>query len=139
LNENARIPIIEIASELKISSSLAIQRIKKLQQKEIIGAFRIGLNREKLGMNYCKSFIYYQNKTTEKEKQLLNYCYNLSNILGVSQSIGPWDLELEFEVKNYNDFHKIMKEMKNKFPLIKSFDTVYIEKEYGLSFLPDNL
>jgi len=139
LNENARIPIIEIASELKISSSLAIQRIKKLQQKEIIGAFRIGLNREKLGMNYCKSFIYYQNKTTEKEKQLLNYCYNLSNILGVSQSIGPWDLELEFEVKNYNDFHKIMKEMKNKFPLIKSFDTVYIEKEYGLSFLPDNV
>ncbi|MBW2966841.1 Lrp/AsnC family transcriptional regulator [Candidatus Woesearchaeota archaeon] len=138
LNENARKPIIEIAEKVEISSSLTIQRIKKLKKHRIIGAFRIGLNREKLGMNYCKSFIYYQNKTTEKENRLLHYCYNLPNITGVSQSIGPWDLELEFEVKNYDDFHKIMKEMKNRFPLIKNFDTVYIEREYGLSYLPED-
>lgn len=139
LNENARIPIINLAEKVKISSSLAIQRIKKLQKKKIIEAFRISLNREKLGINYCKSFIYYQNKTVEKENKLLNYCYFLPNIVGVSQSIGPWDLELEFEVKNYNEFHKIMKEMKNEFPLIKSFDTIYIEKEYGGSFLPKEI
>jgi len=139
LNKNARKPIIKIAEEAGISDSLAIQRIKKLQQKGIIGAFRSGLNREKLGMEYCKSFIYYQNKTSEKENKLLDYCYSLPNILGVSQSIGPWDLEFEFEVKNYDDFHKIMKEMKNKFPLIRSFDTIYIEKEYGQSFLPEEL
>ena len=138
LNKNARVSIVDIAHNVKISSSLTIQRIKKMQQKGIIEAFRIGLNREKLGINYCKSFIYYQNKTIEKENQLLYYCYNLPNILGVSQSIGPWDLELEFEVKNYDDFHKIMKDMKNKFPLIRSFDTVYIEKECGLSFLPED-
>ncbi len=137
LNEDARKPIIEIAEKVEISSSLAIQRINKLQKNGIIGTFRIGLNREKLEMNYCKSFIYYQNKTSEKENQLLNYCYSLPNILGVSQSIGPWDLELEFEIKNYDEFHKIMKDMKNIFPLIRSFDTVYIEKEYGLSFLPE--
>jgi len=139
LNENARKPLVGIAEKAGVSSSLAIQRIKKLKQSGVIGAFRIGLNREKLGMNYCKSFIYYQNKTTEKENQLLYYCHNLPNILGVSQSIGPWDLELEFEVKNYDDFHKIMKEMKNKFPLIRSFDTAYIEREYGLSYLPENM
>jgi len=139
LDKNARKPIIEIAKEAGISSSLTIQRIKKLQQKGVIGAFRLGLGREKLRMNYCKSFVYYQNKTTEKENHLLNYCYTLPNILGVSQSIGPWDLELEFEVKNYDEFHHIMKEMKNKFPLIRSFDTVYIEKEYGESFLPEDM
>ncbi len=139
LNEDARRPITEIAKEAEISSSLVIQRIRKLQQKGIIGAFRVGLNREKLGMNYCKSFVYYQNKTSEREKYLLHYCYSLPSILGVSQSIGPWDLELEFEVSNYDEFHKIMKELKNKFPLIKSFDTSYIEKEYGLSFLPQDI
>ncbi len=139
LNENARKQIIEVAKNAGISSSLAIQRIKKLREKGIIGAFRTGLNREKLGIHYCKSFIYYQNKTTEKEKQLLQYCHTLLNILGVSQSIGPWDLELEFEVQSYDDFHKIMKEMKNKYPIIRSFETIYIEKEYGLSFLPEDL
>ena len=136
LNENARIPIIEISDKLKISSSLVIQRIKKLQEKGIINVFRIGLDRAKLGIDYCKAFIYYQNKTTESENELLYYCYNLQNILGVSQSIGPWDLELEFEVKNYYYFHRLLKEIKNKFPIIANFETVYIEKEYGLSFLP---
>jgi len=139
LNKNARMPVIEIADKCKISSSLVIQRIKKLREKGIIGAFKLGLNIEKLGVEYCKSFIYYQNKTSEKEKKLLDYVYTLPGILGVSQSIGPWDLELEFEVKNYDDFHKIMKELKNQFSLIANFETVYIEKEYGLSYLPEDL
>lgn len=137
LNENARIPIIEIAEKSKISSTLAIQRIKKLQEKGIIGAFRVGLNREKLEINYCKAFIYFQGKTTEKENKLLEYIYSLPEILGVSQSIGPWDLELEFEVKNYDDFHRILKEIKNNYEIVSSFETCYIEKEFGLSFLPE--
>lgn len=139
LNKNARTPVIEIVRKLNISSSLAIQRIKNLKKKEIIGAFRLGINREKLGINYCKAFVYYQNKTAESENQLLQYCHSLPTILGVSQSIGPWDLELEFEVKHYNEFHIIMKEMKNKFQIIANFETVYIEKESGASFLPANL
>lgn len=139
LNEDARKPMLKVGEEAGISSSLAIQRIRKLQQKGIIGGFRLALNREKLGMNYCKSFIYYQNKTSEKERQLLYHCRTLPNILGVSQSIGPWDIELEFEVRNYDEFHRIMKDMKNRYPLIRSFDTAYIEKEYGLSFLPGDL
>lgn len=139
LDDNARIPIVELAGKLKISASLAIQRIKKLESKGIIEAFRTDLNRDLLKINYCKSFIYYQNKTTEAEKKLLSYCHHLKNIIGVSKSVGPWDLELEFEVKNYDDFHKIMKEMKNRFPIIANFETCYIEKEKGLSFLPKNL
>ena len=139
LSINARRPLIEIANKIQISSSLAMQRIRKLTNKKIIGAFRIAINREKLNMNYCKSFIYYQNKTSKKEDKLIGYCNGSKYILGVSKSIGPWDLELEFEVGNYSQFHKIMKEMKNKFPLIKNFDTAYIEKEYGQSFLPKNV
>jgi len=96
----------------------------------------LSLNREKLKILYCKAFIYYQNKTSEKEEKFLRHIYSLNEILGVSKSIGSWDLELEFEVKSYDDFHKIMKELKNKFEIISSFDTVYIEKEIGESFMP---
>ena len=136
LSKNARMPLIEIANKIQISSSLAMQRIRKLTQKKIIGAFRISIDREKLDMNYCKAFIYYQNKTSKKEDKLIGYCNGSKHILGISKCIGPWDLELEFEVNNYSQFHNIMKELKNKFPLIKNFDTAYIEKEYGQSFFP---
>jgi len=136
LEKNARVSVIDMAEKARISSTLVIQRIKKLREKDVIGAFRLSLNREKLGIHYCKAFIYYQNKTTEKEEKLLKYVYSLNEILGVSKSIGSWDLELEFEVKSYDDFHKIMKELKNKFDIISSFDTGYIEKELGESFMP---
>ena len=137
LSQDARMPIIKLAKEVRISSSLIIQRIKKLQQKKIIEAFRASLNKKILDINYCKSFIYLQTQTSEKLNQLLAYCYSLNSIIGISESIGPWDLELEFEVPNYNEFHDIMKELKNKFPIISNFETVYIEKEYGNSFLPE--
>jgi len=136
LEKDARIPIIDIAEKISISSSLVIQRIKKLKEKDIIGAFRLGLNREKLKILYCKAFVYYQNKTNEKEEKFLRYIYSIKEILGVSKSIGAWDLELEFEVKSYDNFHMIMKELKNRFDIISSFDTVYIEKELGESFMP---
>src|SRR3989344_2734252 len=136
LHKEARAPIIEIAQKTNTSSSLIIQRIRRLQQKGIIGSFRFEISREKLEISYCKSFVYYQNKTSEQEQQLLTYCSSLSSIVGVSQSIGSWDLELEFEVKSYPEFHNVMKEMKNQFPIIRNFETVYIEKEFGLSFLP---
>lgn len=135
LEKNARSAIMDMAHILSISSSLVIQRIKRLRAKGILEGFRVGINRKKLGIHYCKAFVYYQHKHSQKEKELLEYCYSLRNIYGVSQSIGPWDLELEFEVTHYDDFHNIMKQMKNTFTLIKKFDTVYIEKEYGESFL----
>jgi Lrp/AsnC family transcriptional regulator, leucine-responsive regulatory protein len=139
VSEDARIHILEIAKKLHISSSLVIQRIKKLQKEKIIGAYRLGLNNALLGINYCKAFIYYQNKTEEKENRLIGYCTSLKEILGISRSIGPWDLELEFEVRNYDMFHKIMKDIKNRFDLVSHFETCYIEKEHGMSFLPKNI
>jgi len=32
-----------------------------------------------------------------------------------------------------------MKQLKNKFPIIAKFETVYIEEEYGFSYLPEDL
>ena len=138
LIKNARTPIIEIAEKLRTSSSLVIQRIKKLKQKGIIVGFRIWIPREKLGMHYCKAFIYYQNKTTEKEKKLLEYCENIPSVLGITQNIGPWDLELELEVEDYAEFHKLLKNLKNRFDIISNFETAYGEKETSKSYLPEN-
>lgn len=138
LSKNARTQLLDIAKKTKTSSTLIIQRIKKLSREGVILGFRLGINREKLGINYCKAFFYYENKTVQKENLLISYCRMLSEIVGISKSIGPWDLELEFEVKNYDEFHKLINEIKNKFSLINRFETVYIDKEYGIGFMPED-
>ena len=53
-----------------------------------------------------------------------------STILGASQSIGSWDLELELEAENYESYFKIMDDIKDKFSdIIKFYDSVLITSE----------
>lgn len=135
LAENARIPILDIAKKINASPSLVITRIKNLERKRIILNYRIGLNLEKIGKEFCKSFIYLQNITKEREQEIVNYCLKHPNVTAVTHSIGAWDLELEMEIKNFDEFYKIMNEIKSKFKdYIKSYEAIVITKEYGIDY-----
>ncbi len=137
LTKNGKCPIIEISNRLNVSSSLVIYRIRELVRKGVITAFRIDLNLEKLGMEFCKSFIYLQNKTTEKENSLIRFCSLHPNVTAVTQLVGPWDLELELETGSFEQFHRIMRDIKNRFPdLIRSYESVLISKESGIRYIP---
>ncbi len=53
LAENARIPVLEIAKKINSSASFVINRMKNLEKKGIILNYRIGLNLEKIGKEFC--------------------------------------------------------------------------------------
>lgn len=135
LAQNARIPILDIAKKLNISASLIIKRIRNLEKRDIILNYRIGLNLEKIGREFCKSFVYLQNTSKEDEKKIVEYCLNHPNVTAVTHSIGAWDFELEMEVENFEKFYEIMNDIKNKFKdNIKSYDAIVITKEYGIDY-----
>ncbi len=135
LAQNARMPILEIAKKLNLSSSLIIKRIKNLEKKGVILNYRISINLKKIGKEFCKSFIYLQNITKQKEKELVEYCLHHPNVTAVTHSIGPWELELEMEVKNFDEFYDIMNNLKNKFKdIIRNYEAIVITKEYGIDY-----
>jgi len=135
LTINCRTPIIEIAKKLQISSSLVISRIKKLQQSKVIQNYYIGLNLEKIKKEFCKSFIYLRDYTETDRKKLENYCLGHTNVTAVTNLIGPWEMELEMEVENFDEFHRMMNEIKEKFKhIVRSYEAVVITKEYGRDY-----
>ncbi|MFC1647822.1 Lrp/AsnC family transcriptional regulator [Nanoarchaeota archaeon] len=135
LAKNARVPVLEMANKLGISSSLVIQRMRNLEKKGIILNYRVGLNLEKIGKEFCKSFIYLQNPTKESEQKLVNYCLQHPNVTAVTHALGAWDIELEMEVENFDQFYKIMNEIKNKFNnIIKNYEAIVITKQYGIDY-----
>lgn len=137
LTKNGREPIVNIARKIGLSDSLIIYRIRELVKKGIITAFRVDLNLEKLEMGFSKSFIYLQNKTTEKENALIRFCSLHPNVTSLTQIVGPWDLELELETESFEQFHRIMRDIKNRFPdLIRSYESVLISKESGIRYIP---
>ena len=136
LAEDSRATLVYMASECKVKPNVVKYRIKELEKKGVINAYRIGLNLNLLGKEFCKAFIYLHQKTAEKEKMLIEYCKRHPNVTAFIQCIGSWDFEIEFEVDNIDHFHRIMKEIRNKFDFVKSYESVTITREYGIVYNP---
>lgn len=135
LTKNSRTSIISLAKTLNLSGSAVIKRIKNLETKKIILNYRVGLNLEKIGLEFCKSFIYLKNLTSQKEEAIIRYCLHHPRVTAVTYAIGAWDLELEMEVKNFDEFYKVMNQIRDKFKgNIKNYEAVVINKEYGIDY-----
>ena len=112
-----------------------ISRIKNLEKRKVIQNYYIGLNLEKINKEFCKSFIYLQNYTKAEHGRLVNFCLKHPSVTALTNLVGPWEMELEMEVKNFDEFYKIMNEIKNKFKhIIRSYEAITITKEYGRDY-----
>ena len=134
LSNHSRIQIIELANKLNLTSGAVINRIKSLEKKGVINRYRLGLSYKKLGKEFCKAFVYLTNKTSEEEKKLINYVESLPQIFTIIKCVGSWDLEFEFLVDNFPEFHDIMRQIKNRFNIVRGYESVIISKEYGINY-----
>ncbi len=130
LIKNAKIPIKDIAIKTKNSSQNIINRIKKLQQCGIITKFGIDLDYGKLGLLFCKTCIYLDNITKERLEQLYDYCAAEQNIFALTTTLGAWDIELEFEIHQFEEMVKIMDKIKGAFgDIVRSYESIIITKQ----------
>lgn len=134
LSNNSRVQVIDIAKSAGITSSAVINRINLLEKKEIINRYRIGIGYRKLGKEFCKAFVYTINKTSQEEKRMIEYVSNIPQIFTIIKCIGSWDIEFEFIVDNFPQFHEIMREIKNRFGILRGYESVIISKEYGINY-----
>lgn len=131
LSKNARMPLIELANSLNLSSRMTYYRLKKLEQKKVIRGYKIALNYSKLGIKFYKTFIYLDNQKTDRVKALRNYLSTKENIVHNVLVIGNWDMEPEFEVYSEEEFSKQLRDVSDSFnDIIKRIDVVTITKEH---------
>jgi Lrp/AsnC family transcriptional regulator len=132
LNKDANTPILTLAQQTGISSPQVIYRIKKLVEQKVIQSFKIDLDRKMLGYEYCKALIYLQNITPKRKTEFVKYCAGMRNIMALVDVIGPWDIELEFEVKNFEEYTQIMSRLRKDFgDIVRNFESIIITKETG--------
>lgn len=130
LIKHAKIPIKDIAIKTKNSSQNIINRIRKLQQRGIITKFSIDLHYGKLGLMFCKTCIYLDNITKERLTQFYEYCAKEQKIFALTTTLGAWDVELEFEVHQFEEMVKIMDKIKNSFgDIVRSYESIIITKQ----------
>ncbi len=137
LVNNARMPLTEIAERLNLTPRIVEYRIKNLKKNKIILINRIFLNLNKINWIYCKAILRFKSLTEERYKQFFQYCNYLENLTYIINAIGPWDVELDFEIKDFNTFHDIMLNIRDKFSdIIKKYDFVIVMNEDKLDYYP---
>jgi len=120
---NARIPINELAKEINSTPTIVRGKLKKLEQKEIIIQYRIGIDLNKLGLELYKIILKLDKYTAEDERKLLEYLSHLPNIHYFIRNL--WQIEPEIVVNNYQEYYEIVENLKKEFPfVIRTVDSV---------------
>jgi len=137
LVNNARMSVVDIAEKLNTTARIINYRIKKLKKDKIILMNRFFLNLEELNWNFCKAIIKFKNLNKQRYNQFLEYCSQLKNLTYIINSVGAWDVELDFEIEDFNKFNNIMLDIRDKFAdIIKNYDFVIVLNEDKLDYYP---
>ncbi len=137
LSTNARITILEMMKSLNLTRDIIAYRMKRLAKDSMIHQYRVLINLDKIHHKLYKIILRLHSLTPEKEKRLIAYVALHPRGLQYLKLIGSWDAELEFEVKDDGQLHKILLEIRNKFSnIIRDYDTLLIHQEHKLNYYP---
>jgi DNA-binding Lrp family transcriptional regulator len=118
LNElafNARISLVELSSKVSSTIDIVRARMKKLEANQIITNYRIAVNHNKLEYIFFKSFLYFDNLSQNEKRRFLEFAKNSKNIIYVVEQLSAWDFEIEIMAESYEEFNKIMNDIRMKF------------------------
>lgn len=134
--QNVRRSTLELSRIVNLSPETIIKRIKKLEKKEIICGYKIGLNIEKLG--YVSYRIDLQLSSVARNAELLEYCKQHKNIYQVNKTIGGADFEIEAVVANLNELLDIIEDIKIRFKdVVDTASYFSYSAYYLLTYIPD--
>lgn len=138
LADNSRIKITDLAEKTGVSITVVRYRLKQLEQNKVILGYKYALNPKLLNYETCKALISFKNLNTEKRRQFVSYCKMNPNIINIVLTIGSWDMEIEFEVKNFDEYYKLMNDLQEKYgDIIKSYESVLFSSEPKQIFMPN--
>ena len=137
LGIDGRMPITEIANKIEISPDAVAARIKKLEKAQIIHNYILLPNFSLLNQISYKILFSLHNLTQKREMTFFQYCKLQPNIWFHSKSLGRWDLEINMDVDNTNQFRKIMMDIKSQFSdIIKEYNTLQVSQAHKFNFYP---
>ncbi len=138
LNENARIPLLDIAAKLKENPKTISYRIKRLEKNKIIEAYRTGIDHNKLGFTYYKIFLSISNYTMKDLRRLQEFIKNnpatIYYVRGVSLHA---DVDFEMMIKDNKELFDFIKLLRDEFPkIIGSYTIAIFMDTLKVKYLP---
>jgi Lrp/AsnC family transcriptional regulator for asnA, asnC and gidA len=136
LATNARMPTLEIAKNTNSTVDTVTERIRNLKKKDIIQAFRVSIDYSKLGYHLFKVNINLNNYS--KKGNIINYIRANPHLIMIDNTIGYYDLELEFLLSNIEHLREMMDNLARKFPNdIMNYNYVNDPISHKMVYIPE--
>ena len=132
LSREGRMQLIEIAAKLGATAKTIQQRIRKLG--DIISCFNVKVNHKLLGYTQRKVMLTLSDTSQKTIRKLISFLTAHPYTIYITIAIGQYDLEFEMMERSHEEFHTILRQIKNTFPgLVTNYFTVifYDEPKVG--------
>ena len=137
ISNNCRISSLDLAEKTNLSLDAIRYRLKNLEKNKIINGYTIYLDNEVLNQFRYKIMIQIHGPNEEKENKIINFAEKFSNVVYSVKTFGVWDLEIDLEVNNPEEFNKILREIKNSnSDIIKEYQTIQLTNVHKYNHLP---
>lgn len=133
---NAKMSTVEIAKALNSTVSIIHYRIKKLIRSGIIQGYRTTIDLSRFGYKIYKVDILL--KDAKYKNQIIKYVENIPYLRGRDATLGYFDLEFTFYLKNINQLHRIIGDIATKFPnAIRNYQYCSDIKVHKYCYMPE--
>lgn len=137
ITNNARMPLTDMARRLKTTPRVVQYRIRELEKRGIILAYKAHLEPKAMGNIFCKAIIYLTNANKGKIDAFTAYASSLKGAVWPQRVLGAWDFEIDFELPSYDEFQDTLLGMKERFPdIIKDQEFAITSNEFKLYLFP---
>jgi Lrp/AsnC family leucine-responsive transcriptional regulator len=138
LADNSKESLIKIANKSGLTAEGVSHRIKSLQEKEVLLAFRPKINPNILGYSFYN--LLFKLKKTNNLKAIYEYFKKNPNSVYISKYLGAYDLGIDVQVKDSNELREILTQFKDNFKEdIESYISILIYHEHKLSYFPQKI
>ncbi len=136
LSKNARMELVELSKSIDQTPESIALRIKKLEQKGVIRAYRARIDIGKLGYDYFKLEVRLKNYAVFQK--LMDFCHAYPNVYQVNRTIGGSTLDIEIIAEDLQHMLGIVQEIGNRFPdAIDYIDYFQVFNELKVTYLPE--
>jgi len=112
LDQNARMPMVELAKRAGVSKQLLNYRLHKLIDDGVIISFIAGVDIHRIGFFTHRVYFRFRYLDSKAEEEIFDYFVKHSHTLWVVSIAGAWDAEVVFTARNFIHFNNLLKKVK---------------------------
>jgi DNA-binding Lrp family transcriptional regulator len=130
ISQEARMDTMAISKKVKIPASTVAFRLKKLQERKIIQGYSPQISCQKYGFQSFQLFLEVENLDEAKRHKILSYAQGNPNVVFAIETLGEWNFELIYEVKDQKEFQAKVAALRVALPWVGKTESGIIFDHY---------